>query len=65
KDHVLPGREPGIVTRKLNDGREFRIVKVFYEPAALAAKLDALGWKADLAQTPHYFIYGEARLAEV
>lgn len=63
KDHVLPGRERGIVTRKLNDGREFRIVKVFYEPAALAAKLDELGWNASIAQTPHYFIYGEATRA--
>jgi demethylmenaquinone methyltransferase/2-methoxy-6-polyprenyl-1,4-benzoquinol methylase len=59
KDHVLPGREAGIVTRKLNDGREFRIVKVFYEPAALAAKLGRLGWRASLAQTPRYFVYGE------
>lgn len=59
KDHVLPGREAGIVTRKLNDGREFRIVKLFYEPAALAAKLGPLGWKSNLAQTPRYFIYGE------
>ena len=63
KDHVLPGRERGIVTRKLTDGREFRIVKVFYEPAALAAKLDELGWNASIAQTPHYFIYGEATRA--
>jgi demethylmenaquinone methyltransferase/2-methoxy-6-polyprenyl-1,4-benzoquinol methylase len=47
------------VTRKLNDGREFRIVKVFYEPAALAAKLGPLGWRASLAQTPRYFVYGE------
>ena len=59
KDHVLPGREAGIVTRKLNDGREFRIVKVFYEPAALTAKLGPLGWRASLAQTPRYFVYGE------
>ena len=59
KDHVLPGREAGIVTRKLNDGREFRIVKVFYEPAALAAKLQPLGWKSKLAQTLRYFVYGE------
>jgi demethylmenaquinone methyltransferase/2-methoxy-6-polyprenyl-1,4-benzoquinol methylase len=59
KDHVLPGREAGIVTRKLNDGREFRIVKVFYEPAALAAKLEPLGWRSSLAQTPRYFVYGE------
>ena len=60
KDHVLPGREAGIVTRKLNDGREFRIVKVFYEPAALAAKLQPLGWKSKLAQTLRYFRDGDA-----
>ena len=63
KDHVLPGREAGIVTRKLNDGREFRIVKVFYEAAALAAKLGLLGWKSRLAQTPRYFISGEVTRA--
>jgi len=60
KDHVLPGRDASIVGRKLNDGREFRIVKVFYEPAALAAKLAPLGFRADLSQTARYFIYGEA-----
>ena len=59
KNHVLPGREAGIVTRKLNDGREFRIVKLFYEPAVLAAKLEPLGWRAQLSQTARYFIYGE------
>ena len=59
-DHVLPGREAGIVTRKLNDGREFKIVKVFYEPGVLATKLEPLGWRASLAQTARYFIYGEA-----
>jgi demethylmenaquinone methyltransferase/2-methoxy-6-polyprenyl-1,4-benzoquinol methylase len=60
KDHVLPGREAGVVTRKLNDGREFRIVKVFHEPSALGAKLEPLGWRAELDQTARYFIYGEA-----
>jgi demethylmenaquinone methyltransferase/2-methoxy-6-polyprenyl-1,4-benzoquinol methylase len=60
KDHVLPGREAGVVTRKLNDGREFRIVKVFHELAVLAAKLKPLGWRAELGQTARYFIYGEA-----
>jgi demethylmenaquinone methyltransferase/2-methoxy-6-polyprenyl-1,4-benzoquinol methylase len=57
---VLPGPETGIVTRKLNDGREFKIVKVFYEPAALAAKLEPLGWRASLSQTARYFIHGQA-----
>jgi demethylmenaquinone methyltransferase/2-methoxy-6-polyprenyl-1,4-benzoquinol methylase len=60
KDHVLPERDAGIVTRRLNDGREFRIVKLFWEPRALAARLSALGWSATLAQTPSYFIHGDA-----
>ena len=60
KDHVLPGREAGIVTRRLNDGREFKIVKLFYEPGVLAAKLEPLGWRAQLSQTARYFIHGEA-----
>lgn len=61
KDHVLPERDAGIVTRRLNDGREFRIVKLFWEPQALAARLRALGWSAALAQTPNYFIHGSAQ----
>jgi demethylmenaquinone methyltransferase/2-methoxy-6-polyprenyl-1,4-benzoquinol methylase len=61
KDHVLPGRDAGVVTRRLNDGREFRIVKLFWKPQALAARLDALGWSAALTQTPSYFIHGHAQ----
>jgi demethylmenaquinone methyltransferase/2-methoxy-6-polyprenyl-1,4-benzoquinol methylase len=61
KDHVLPERDTGVVLRRLNDGREFRIVKLFWEPQALAARLGALGWSATLGQTPSYFIYGHAR----
>jgi demethylmenaquinone methyltransferase/2-methoxy-6-polyprenyl-1,4-benzoquinol methylase len=61
KDHVLPQRDAGIVTRRLNDGREFRIVKLFYRPAELAAKVASLGWRADIRQTETYFIHGQAR----
>ncbi|HTS21926.1 MAG TPA: methyltransferase domain-containing protein [Casimicrobiaceae bacterium] len=61
KDHAVPRRDAGVVTRKLNDGREFRIVKLFYRPQELAAKLSALGWSADIVQTEHYFIHGHAR----
>jgi demethylmenaquinone methyltransferase/2-methoxy-6-polyprenyl-1,4-benzoquinol methylase len=60
KDHAVPKREAGVVTRKLNDGREFRIVKLFYRPDELATKLSTLGWRAEIAQTPRYFIYGLA-----
>ncbi len=58
KDHVLPSPESGIATRKLNDGREFRIIKRFWEPQALAARLGELGWRATIMQTPSYFIHG-------
>ena len=63
KDHAVPERGAGIVRRKLNDGREFQIVKLFYEPAALAAKLERIGFRSDIRQTRQYFIYGEARPA--
>ncbi len=59
KDHVLTRRDEGVVTRKLNDGREFRIVKLFYRPEELAAKLSTLGWRAEIQQTEHYFIHGQ------
>jgi SAM-dependent methyltransferase len=60
-NHPTPDRHAGIVTRKLDDGREFRIVKVFWEPAALADRLRALGFDADIGATARYFIYGSAR----
>ncbi len=59
RDHRLEGPDAGRVTRRLNDGRAFRIVKVFHEPAALAARLDALGWTVSVRATACYFIYGE------
>ena len=60
-NHPTPDRHAGIVTRRLDDGREFRIVKVFHEPAPLAASLEALGFTARIGKTPRYFIYGDVR----
>ena len=69
KDHVLPARETGIVTRKLNDGRAFHIVKLFYEPKGLAARLDHLGWSSNLTQTTNAISsterYGSQKLRPV
>ena len=44
--------------RSLNDGRTFEIVKVFYAPRRLTARLERLGWRADLRVTDNFFIYG-------
>lgn len=48
----------GVVRRKLNDGREFQIVKVFYEPSELESRLAALGWSGWLHSTGKFFLYG-------
>jgi demethylmenaquinone methyltransferase/2-methoxy-6-polyprenyl-1,4-benzoquinol methylase len=57
-DHPPPDRQAGVVTRRLDDGREYRIVKVFWTPEALAARLAASGFAADLHATARYFVYG-------
>lgn len=49
-----------IARRRLKDGREFEIYKVFYDPAALAEQLRALGWHATIATTENHFLYGQA-----
>jgi SAM-dependent methyltransferase len=59
-DHRLPDRGKETMTRRLADGREFRIVKRFYEPHALGRRLVDLGWDAQVQATAEFFIYGEA-----
>ena len=58
RDHPPPDAESGIVTRKLNDGQQFRIVKLFHDPEALARRLASLGFDSAIAGTPRYFIHG-------
>ena len=61
KDHTLNSSEAHSVTRRLDDGQTFEIVKVFYEPERLAAHLGALGWHAEVGQTETFFLYGSAQ----
>lgn len=63
-NHVYPDRAQGIATRKLNDGREFRVVKIFHDPRQLEQRLGALGLVATIKPTPHYFIHGTVRVAD-
>jgi demethylmenaquinone methyltransferase/2-methoxy-6-polyprenyl-1,4-benzoquinol methylase len=60
-DHQLPQRGSETMLRRLDDGREFRIVKRFHEPESLGARLAELGWKAEITETSDYFLYGSAR----
>ena len=54
----------GIVERRLNDGQTFRIVKLFYEPKTLSARLAPLGWATDVRATPNFFVYGTLEASE-
>ena len=59
QDHRLAAPQADTLTRRLNDGREFKIVKIFYERAPLAQRLREMGWQIRVEETPHYFLYGE------
>ena len=41
--------------RTLQDGRRFRIVKVLWEPADLAARLEGAGWRATFEREDPFF----------
>jgi len=63
-DHVLPLEDDcETLVRKLNDGREFRIFKLFYSPEDLQSKLESLGWKAKICRTENFFLYGSGSTA--
>ncbi|BAZ00639.1 hypothetical protein NIES37_46340 [Tolypothrix tenuis PCC 7101] len=59
-NHILNDDGKIYKSRKLNDGQEFQIVKVFYQPDALHQHLSQVGFKADVKFTEHYFIYAHA-----
>ena len=59
------GARDGVTSRRrLSDGREFTIIKIFYEPDDLTRRLETIGWWADLRGTSHHFLYGSAAPAE-
>ena len=57
RDHD-PLDQSGVVRRKLNDGREFRVVKIIYEPSLLERQLVQRGWKRHVRSTGQFFLYG-------
>jgi demethylmenaquinone methyltransferase/2-methoxy-6-polyprenyl-1,4-benzoquinol methylase len=44
-------------TRRLLDGREFSIIKIYYEPDLIAAKLAELGFKEMTGKSGDYFFH--------
>jgi SAM-dependent methyltransferase len=57
-DHPTPADDRSV--RRLDDGREFTIVKVYYEPADLTAALDDAGFDAaSVTTTGRFFLLGQ------
>jgi demethylmenaquinone methyltransferase/2-methoxy-6-polyprenyl-1,4-benzoquinol methylase len=57
-DHRLPALNEETMQRRLDDGREFRIVKRFYEPTQLERRLQQLGFAVQVGRTGEFFLYG-------
>jgi demethylmenaquinone methyltransferase/2-methoxy-6-polyprenyl-1,4-benzoquinol methylase len=49
------------VWRRLRDGSDHRVVKVYYSPAELTARLAGLGWTASIRQAGVGLLVGTAR----
>jgi len=63
-NHHRQDQEEGVTVRYLNDGRSYRIIKVFYQPEELSHRLRELGWRVEVRETRHYFLYGSGSRAE-
>jgi SAM-dependent methyltransferase len=60
KDPYVVEYGPDLHLRRLNDGSQYRVVKVMHEPAELHSLLEAEGWHADIDAT-QWFIFGAAQ----
>ncbi len=59
-DHPAPADDRSV--RRLDDGREFTVDKVYYEPADLASALGRAGFEsARVTTTGRFFLTGDAR----
>jgi 2-polyprenyl-3-methyl-5-hydroxy-6-metoxy-1,4-benzoquinol methylase len=47
--------------RLLNNGSEFTIIKIFYQPEELQVQLRELGWDMNVSRTTQHFIYGSGQ----
>jgi len=54
----MPVQDSQTMTRILNDGRSFEIVKNFYDPADLATHCTSTGFDITIRETTAYFLYG-------
>ncbi len=57
-DHTLNPRGVEVAERKLNDGREFKIIKHFYSPVEIEECFKKNGIRVEVFLTPTHFYYG-------
>jgi demethylmenaquinone methyltransferase/2-methoxy-6-polyprenyl-1,4-benzoquinol methylase len=58
-----PAPDEDVSVRRLDDGREFTIPKIYYDPAELEAALIRAGFfTAEVASTSRFFLLGHARV---
>lgn len=62
KNHSLFQKDDSISLRYLDDGREFQIIKIFYDPGELTARLNELGWRVSVKSTETHFLYGSGEV---
>jgi SAM-dependent methyltransferase len=60
-EQVLADQSTPTVWRRLRDGSQHRVVKVYYTPGELAARLAELGWSTEIRETSTPVLVGTAR----
>jgi demethylmenaquinone methyltransferase/2-methoxy-6-polyprenyl-1,4-benzoquinol methylase len=60
KDNPIVDRDDYLQTRWLKDGRQFEVVKIFYDKVDLQAAFENAGFVAEVGYSDNYFIYAQA-----
>jgi demethylmenaquinone methyltransferase/2-methoxy-6-polyprenyl-1,4-benzoquinol methylase len=60
-NHILPDSGNAVMDRQLDNGRHFRIFKIFYAPPELQNRLEMAGWTGSVRTTGAYFLHGCVR----
>lgn len=64
-DELIFGESSSTIRRQLEDGTQYRIVKVPHRPTELQAQLAQLGWDVEVHQTSGPFFWGAGNLARI
>jgi ubiquinone/menaquinone biosynthesis C-methylase UbiE len=60
-EELIEGEDSSTIRRRLNDGTEFRAVKVPHTAESLQRRIEDLGWRIDVESLTGPFFWGEGR----